>query len=129
MNTPFTATLPLPHRDLSPQAARRLHWSAKREIIAAGRKEAWYWFRRQKPPGWAPCPVRIEVEYRCPPKCRGYAPRDIQNAIAAMKPMIDGMVDAGVVADDSDKWLRWGEFRFNRSSDVEPGVVINVTPL
>jgi hypothetical protein len=37
-----------------------------------------------------------------------YSPRDVQNAIIALKPCIDGLIDAGVIQDDSYQFLEWG---------------------
>ena len=124
----FVATLPLPPVGVSPNA--RLHWAAKHRAVRAARKCGWYWFRRFLPAGWEPKPVRLDVAYHCPVGSNGYRPRDIQNAIAALKPMIDGMVDAGVVPDDSDQWVRWGEVKITRNGDGgEPGVRVTVTEL
>lgn len=123
----FTATIPLPSTRLSPNL--RKHWADFRSAVRAGRKEGWYWFRRWKPADWKPVPVRINVLYHCPKSAAGYKPRDIENAIAAMKPMIDGMVDAGVIPDDSSRWLTWGEVRLLRTKNGNPpGVHITVIP-
>jgi hypothetical protein len=32
----------------------------------------------------------------------------VQNAIIALKPCIDGLIDAGVIQDDSYQFLEWG---------------------
>jgi hypothetical protein len=37
-----------------------------------------------------------------------YRPRDTANAIGSLKACIDGFVDAGLVPDDSHKWISWG---------------------
>ena len=82
------------------------------------------------PRAWKPVPVRIEVRYHCPQGGIGYHPRDIQNAIAALKPAIDGMVDAGVIPDDSKNWLTWGPLTLTRRKDGHvPGVDVTVTPI
>jgi crossover junction endodeoxyribonuclease RusA len=124
---PFTATLPLPSANLSPNG--RLHWGTKASAVKTARKESWYWFRRFLPVDWIRVPVRIDVVYHCPKNSHGYRPRDIENAIAAMKPMIDGMVDAGVIPDDNATWLEWGKFTLTRQKDgTVPGVRISVVP-
>lgn len=123
----FTVTVPLPPADLSPNA--RLHWAAKARATRSARKSAWYWFRRFLPLGWVPVPIRLEVRYHCPRSAHGYRPRDVMNAIAALKPMVDGMVDAGVVPDDSAKWVEWGGFALDREKNGdEPGVHVTVVP-
>jgi hypothetical protein len=53
----------------------------------------------------------------------------VQNAIAALKPAIDGMVDAGVIPDDSARWLEWGGFKLTRVKNGNPpGVHFKVIP-
>lgn len=122
----FTAYLPLPSPTLSPNA--KPHWAYKARAIKAARKEAWYWFNRVKPSDWKPIPIQIEVHYHCPKKTYGYKPRDSMNAIAAMKPMIDGMVDAGIIPDDSANWLSWGKFKLTRRANgIKAGVYIKVS--
>lgn len=124
---PFTVTVPLPHANCSPNA--RLHWGEKARATSAARKCAWYWFQRGLPVGWEQVPVMLEVRYHCPRSAAGYRPRDIQNAIGALKPMVDGMVDAGVVPDDSRQWVEWGAFTLDRRKNGEaPGVHITVVP-
>lgn len=123
----FTVTIPLPPLGVSPNG--RLHWADKAKAVKSARREAWYWFRRFLPIDWIRVPVRIEVLYHCPKSAAGYKPRDIQNAIAALKPAIDGMVDAGVLPDDSAHWLEWGPVILRRTKDGNaPGVHITVIP-
>lgn len=122
----FTVTLPLPPRTVSPNV--RSHWGAKSRAVKAARKAGWYWFRRFVPRDWTQKPVRLDIVYHCPVGSDGYRPRDVQNAIGALKPMIDGMVDAGIVPDDSDKWVTWGEFTITRHRGQAPGVTVQVVP-
>jgi Holliday junction resolvase RusA-like endonuclease len=42
-------------------------------------------------------------------KATGYRPRDLDNLVAAMKPAIDGLVDAGLVQDDDKTRVRYGD--------------------
>lgn len=125
----FSVTLPLPPRECSPNA--RLHWAPKARATRAARRVAWYWFQREKPAYWTPKPVTLEITYHCPRSCDGYRPRDVQNAIAALKPMVDGMVDAGIVLDDSAEWVSWGVFDITRRriEGRKPGVTVTVRPL
>jgi hypothetical protein len=65
-----------------------------------------------------------------PKKFRTYKPRDEGNAIAALKPAIDGIVDSGLIIDDRASLLRWGDF--NRLSTFREtggkcGVIITIT--
>lgn len=78
-------------------------------------------FLNAKPGWWAPVPVVLMVAYRMRPgggKRLGYRPHDVQNAIAALKASIDGMVDAGIVPNDSARWVSWGEVQIQ---SVVPG--------
>lgn len=121
----FTVTIPIPPVGVSPNA--RLHWAAKARVVKSARREAWYWFQRMLPADWIRMPIAIEVNYHCPKSCAGYKPRDVQNAIAALKPTIDGMVDAGVIPDDSAAWLEWGRLTLDRAKNgYPPGVTITV---
>lgn len=118
----FEVLLPLPSRGVSPNA--RLHWADKHRAVKAARRVAWYWFRRVLPLDWQQQPVTLDVIYRCPGRSEGYRPRDIQNAIGALKPMVDGMVDANVVPDDSAEWVQWG--RVSISKVGLPGILVTV---
>jgi crossover junction endodeoxyribonuclease RusA len=124
----FVAVLPLPPRDVSPNA--RVHWAVRHKATKAARKSAWYWFLRALPKGWKYTPVCLDIAYHCPVSSVGYRPRDVQNAIAALKPSIDGMVDAGVVPDDSAKWVQFGRIALtNKRNGEKPGVTITVRPI
>jgi hypothetical protein len=123
----FTVTLPLPPLGASPNS--RLHYYAKARAVKAARKVAWYWFKRAKPSDWNPVPLILSVVYHCPQCTVGYKPRDVQNAIAALKPAVDGMVDAGLIPDDSRKWLSWGEVTLSRRANGQPpGVHMTIVP-
>lgn len=47
---------------------------------------------------------------KCPKKWKKYRPADEGNAIQALKPAIDGIVDAGVLFDDKAEYVEWGKF-------------------
>lgn len=121
----LTVELPLPARELSPNA--HIHWREKHRATVAARKSSWYWFQRSLPKAWRHAPVLLDVIYRYATLQSGYRPRDVQNAIAALKPAIDGMVDAGVVPDDSWEWVQWGRVQIVRCiAGEQPGVRIEV---
>jgi hypothetical protein len=68
-------------------------------------------------------PVRISAEFfmaRVAGDNR-YRPRDIANGIAALKAAIDGIVDAGVIPDDSAKIVQWGDVLFHRDAKTHCG--------
>lgn len=121
----FIVSLPCPERALSPNA--HIHWRDKAAATKVARKQAWYWFLRHKPRKWKVGPIVLEIEYRFGASMKDYKPRDVQNAIAALKPAIDGMVDAGVVPDDSYKWVSWGKVRLVQCIQGEtPQVIVTV---
>lgn len=104
----FRVELPLPPKILSPNV--RAHWAVKSSATKRERAAAAWVFKFRKPKGWTPVPIEIDVEYRCPKDAGGYIAQDEQNAKAALKATIDGMVDAGIIPTDSHKWLSWGAF-------------------
>jgi len=90
-----TILLPLPPVELQPN--RRPGWRLKARVTANARLFAAYTAATS---GKARIPMercRVVVTFRYPDARR----RDIQNGIAAMKSYIDGIVDAGVMRDDS----------------------------
>ena len=98
--------LPWPPADLNPNRARRLHWAARREATALYRRDCFLiarvktgWLRRVKDGTPMPLtpPVSATVTFWMPDRRR----RDLDNLLAAMKPAWDGLVDAGLLADDN----------------------------
>ncbi len=60
----------------------------------------------------------------------GYRPRDLDNLVAAMKPAVDGLVDAGLVEDDDKTRVRYGDHDITWvDSFAEERVEILVEPL
>lgn len=119
--------LPLPSPDLKANTYK--HWrtvsKARRlyrelaHLAALAEVRAFKW---EMPEGR----VVIDIDYQTKGSrgVRGYAPRDEQNAIYALKSAIDGLVDAGVMADDDHKHLTHGYTRITNTSG--PGVVITI---
>lgn len=98
-------SLPFPPRELSPNA--RVHWARKAKVIAAYRQ--WCgWAARVGDTGFLlpsltlKPPVEATVTFVLPDKRR----RDMDNLLASLKPMWDGLVDAGLLGDDSHDKLR-----------------------
>lgn len=103
-----TLDLPWPPADLNPNRARSLHWSARGtatrqyrwECKIRARAHITGWLRHvhhSLPPLPLPVPVSATVTFHMPNRRR----RDLDNLLAAMKPAWDGLVDAGVLADDN----------------------------
>lgn len=53
-----------------------------------------------------------------------YRPGDPDNAAAAAKPLIDGLVDAGLIEDDCWRWLELGAVTAEEGGD--PGVAVRL---
>ena len=106
--TALSFVVPLPPRELSPNRTRNEHWSGKSEAVAAYRQLAMVQAHN----------AAVTVQWTNPAKCRVslvfglkdqsvadkacYHPRDADNAVASVKALVDGMVDAMVL--ESDRW-------------------------
>ena len=98
-----TITLRLPWfpRELSPNS--RAHWAAKAKAAKAYREQC----------GWAvmqarnsfKSPVLATTTFHVDTKRR----YDLDNLMASLKPLWDGLVDAGILQDDSTEHLRHAE--------------------
>lgn len=78
----------------------REHWTARSELAAVWRKAAWALARQAKIP---PC-VRIRVELHFwPPDRRRRDPDNLVTGV--LKPVVDGLVDAKVVPDDTAEYV------------------------
>lgn len=86
--------LPIPPKELSPNA--RPHYMAKARAVRKYRTLAWAEARSQKVrPGWAT--AEAQATFYVATNRR----RDRDNLLASLKPAFDGLVDAGVLSDDS----------------------------
>lgn len=104
-------TLPLPPKELSPNA--RVHWRAKHNHTKAYRRDCG-WTAKGALLEWEAehhattamfplrAPVTAHVTFVVPDKRR----RDLDNLSASMKAAWDGIVDAGVLVDDSSEHLQ-----------------------
>lgn len=124
----FSVDLPLPPKLLSPNV--RAHWAKKHRATRDHRYDCAMLARSTKPKGWEACAVSLEVEYRCARDALGYVARDVQNAMAALKAAIDGLIDAGIAPNDSKKWLQWDRFNLvTRKHPKGDGVTVIVRAL
>lgn len=83
-------------RRLPPSKNARMHWSTLARWSAAFREAA-----KEQAAAVAPALGRARIElvnYTC-------QPMDRDNLYSAAKPIVDGIVDAGVVQDDSDEYV------------------------
>jgi crossover junction endodeoxyribonuclease RusA len=77
----------------------RLHWTLKHERTSMVRNAAAWAAKGQKIP--AAARITAQLHYATGDNRR----RDAPNLTATSKPAIDGLVDAGVVPDDSDRYV------------------------
>lgn len=99
-------TLAIPTCDLLTSNQARVHWATRARRVknirasaqAAARMVSKPWFEGM------PCsaPVTAEVEVTWPDRRR----RDAHNLQPTIKAAIDGIVDAGLLADDSDQHIK-----------------------
>lgn len=90
----------------------RMHWREKARRSAFLRRAA----LAIAGTGWTPVPyrVRAEVDFEFPNRRR----RDVHNLMPTVKPLIDGLVDAGLLVDDSTAHLVGPDLRV--SDDLCP---------
>ena len=99
-------TLPWPDSRLNPNAARRIHWRVQRQVAKGARSDAFYLAKASKVSAPATGSVPLAITFHAPDKRR----RDMDNAIAAMKPQLDGLADAMRVDDNRFRLsFAWGE--------------------
>jgi len=117
--------LPLPPREASPnnhssRLARMRAIGGYRAAVGVIARQA------AATAGWrGDRPVRMSLTFRLRGGADGhYRPGDPDNALAACKPLLDGLVDAGVIVDDSWLWLEIGSIRCDR--DAGPGVLVQL---
>jgi crossover junction endodeoxyribonuclease RusA len=89
-------------------ANRRQHWAVKARITRDLRQVAFVCARRDRVPALSR--AHIVVEY-CPPDRRR---RDVHNLFPSAKAAVDGLVDAGVLPDDSDTYLTGPDMRLGQ---------------
>jgi crossover junction endodeoxyribonuclease RusA len=96
----ITITLPLPYKQLSPNA--RVHWAIKSKLTKAHRKAAYIAtvaaLKGNTPEGWMKSKLEVSAyfpTYRFP---------DPGNFMASLKAYEDGIADSGVIVNDKSLW-------------------------
>lgn len=79
-------------------ANQRLHWRKKADLTREVRQWAGVLFRSVQ---FDTLPVIVQLDWYVPDKRR----RDVDNTVATLKPLCDGLVDAGVVPDDTPEFM------------------------
>jgi Holliday junction resolvase RusA-like endonuclease len=117
-----TWTVELPSHLPLINANRRMHYHRRAELTRGIRVAAFVCARSLKVPALKR--AHIVCEFRPPDHRR----RDVHNLFPSAKAAIDGLVDAGVLRDDSDAYLTGPDMR---RGDVEQGgrIVLHIEEL
>jgi crossover junction endodeoxyribonuclease RusA len=94
----LTVTVGIPARTLSPNS--RPHWSVKAKANKRARTESWAatqvaMYEADEKGGWGEATAQVHWY------ARDNRRRDKDNCLASLKPTFDGLVDAGLLKDDS----------------------------
>jgi Holliday junction resolvase RusA-like endonuclease len=127
-------TLPWPPSEANPN--RRLPWWKLRNRDRSGRATGALTVYREhvfviarndmaRRNAWAPLttPVAVKIEFHPPDRRQ----RDEDNLLASLKPAIDGVVSAGLLAGDSSDLLHIGRLSMY-VPDTNPRVLLILTP-
>lgn len=95
MSRPTTYTLAVPGRPLTTNRERNLHHHQRAAIVRPAR-EAWALAAKD-----AKLPQLDKVRITACPWLRGKRSQDVGACLPSVKAAIDGLVDAGVLADDT----------------------------
>lgn len=119
-----TIRIPLPPRTVKPHNSG--HWSTKSQAVKQYRLIARLAAQSQAK-GIKLC-RKVVIDHtwflglnqfekaagaKCPKTYMAYRPQDEGNAIQALKPAIDGLVDSGLLIDDRAAFVKWGEYTRN----------------
>ena len=107
---PPTIEFPLPDKCLTTN--QRLHWAAIAKISRAWRNTAAAAAIDADVFDLGPMRVTVEIPVK------GNRRRDPHNWFPTVKPCVDGLVDAGVWADDTPEWVQCTEPRLVVGGDV-----------
>ncbi len=127
----FSFEIPLPPKNCAQNS--HVYFRTKAKADKEYRLAANLLCRAALPKEWVQAPVRISATFYCGPTPfeKGlYRPQDIGNGIGALKPAVDGFVDAKLVPDDNYKWVKWGDVEILRTfaeHKGKAGVVITIS--
>lgn len=84
-------------RRLPPNSNNKMHWAKRAKWVKEFKDQSYWLCKIQKLPKMKKAKIIVE-NYTI-------APQDRDNLYSAAKPIIDGIVTAGVIPDDSEKYL------------------------
>jgi hypothetical protein len=93
----------------------RAHWTANHRATASLRMRGGWAARASRAPHLARADLTVWVVYPVAVRRR----RDVSNYLGTVKPLLDGMVDAGVLPDDDDRHLAGPDLRPYHGGDID----------
>lgn len=120
--TTYTLTLPIPPACLSMNW--RGHWSVRAKATKNQRRNAWLSLvnRIGKPPEWPAATIQYEFVFK------QNRSRDDDNFVTRMKPIRDGIADAGLVVNDSVFTTLPAVLRVDKAA-TEPHVIVTISKI
>ncbi len=106
-------------RSLVMTSNHRLHWAVKARLTGDLRRIAGWYGRLPTAEKPSTLPVRAVVTFGYPDRRR----RDHANLAPTVKPIIDGLVDAGILPDDSTRYPSGADPRIAYDDTVAAGNV------
>lgn len=103
----------------------RAHWTANHRATAALRLRGGWALRAARAPALIRADLTVWVVY----PVRVTRRRDVSNYLGTVKPLLDGMVEAGVLPDDDDRHLTGPDLRPYHGGDIEDLDAIVATTL
>ena len=114
-------TIRLPYTTPPLTSNQRLHWRAEYALKKALRDAVRVGLWREKV---TPCESAHVVLVYVPRDKRG---RDRDNLVATLKPCIDGLVDAGIVPDDTPDFVSWEPPVIAEPNPKDPHLRLEIT--
>lgn len=132
----------LPPRELSPNGPHG-HWAGAaaarswfRRIVAVRVREQLEALGRRRPAPYARASVAVTAHVHrahravLPAHAARYRPEDVPNLVSALKPLYDGLQDAGVLVGDRAEQMVLGEHAIVVvGSFADEGLIVEVRPL
>lgn len=123
--------MPLPPIGCSPNTHR--HWRYKAAAVKKYRSDCFLMAKSQYGGATIATRVRLSFDWYMAKQFSNvydglYRPKDTDNAIAAIKPLIDGLRDAGILADDNHQHVEIGRVNLYRTKASHKGrLMIEIT--
>ena len=117
-------TLPLARPEMSANEQRRWHWARQRQAKKTVQDLTWVMAKKAKLP---PMNVPVEVTITWYPRDR--RTRDSDSLGPTMKAVLDGLVAAGVLVDDSDRHVPRTSNAIGAVDSHHPRIEVRIDPV